>query len=168
METGTDGEPVIAHRPAIVRTRYAETDQMGFIYHSHYFAYFEVGRCELVRDAGFPYADLEEHGILMPLRECGAQYRRAARYDDLLAVSTRIEALTPVRLRFGYEIHRVTAEETTLLVTGFTDHLFLDAGGKPVRLNRRPGLWPKFERLTPLAEFPVIDAGVILRRAQGY
>lgn len=167
METETTAVSPIAHRPAIVRTRYAETDQMGLIYHSHYFAYFEVGRCELVRDAGFPYVALEEHGIRMPLRECGAQYRRAARYDDLLAVATRIEALTPIRLRFGYEIHRVTAEETTLLVTGFTDHLFIDTGGKPVRLNRRPGLWPKFERLMSLTEFPVIDAGAIRRRAQG-
>lgn len=167
METETSVAPVIAHRPAIVRTRYAETDQMGFIYHSHYFAYFEVGRCELVRDAGFPYAELEAHGILMPLRECGAQFRRAARYDDLLAVATRIEVLTPIRLRFGYAIHRVTATATTLLVTGFSDHLFIATDGKPVRLNRRPALWPKFARLMPLTEFPVIAADAILRRAQG-
>lgn len=157
----------IAHRPAIVRTRYAETDKMGFVYHSHYFAYFEVGRCELVRDAGFPYADLEAHGILMPLRECGAQFRRAARYDDLLAVATRIEVLTPVRLRFGYAIHRVTTEGATPLVTGFSDHLFIDSDGRPVRLNRRPGLWPKFERLAHLTEFPPVDPTAILRRAQG-
>ena len=92
---------IIARR--LIRTRYAETDQMGFIYHSQFFAYFEIGRCELVRDFGFPYAELEAHGILMPLRECGAQFHLAARYDDLLAIGTRVEGADrrahPLRLR---------------------------------------------------------------------
>src|SRR5262249_15455153 len=136
-------EPIpIVHRPAIVRTRYAETDQMGFIYHSHFFAYFEVGRIELVRATGTTYAALEEQGVLLPLRECGVQFHRAARYDDLLAISTRVEMMTPIRLRFGYHVHRVQASGTTHLATGFTDHLFMDRGGKPTRVNRKPTVWP--------------------------
>lgn len=156
----------IVHRPAIVRTRYAETDQMGFIYHSHFFAYFEVGRVELVRATGTAYATLEERGVLLPLRECGAQFHRAARYDDLLAIATRVEVLTPVRLRFGYQVHRVQVDGATHLVTGFTDHLFIDRAGKPTRVNRKPDVWPVLEHLATLTAFPEIDVAAILG-AQG-
>lgn len=152
------------HRPALVRTRYAETDQMGFIYHSHFFAYFEIGRCELVRDCGFSYAQLEEHGLLMPLRECGARFHLAARYDDLLAVGTRVELLTGVRLRFGYEVHRIGGGSATLLATGFTDHLFIDRAGKPTRVNRRPEIWAHLAPIAALNAFPPIDA----TRLSGY
>lgn len=145
------------HRPALVRTRYAETDQMGFIYHSNFFAYFEIGRCELVRATGMTYADLESHGIQMPLRECGAQFRLAARYDDLLAIGTRVEVLTGVRIRFGYEVHRIQAETATCLATGFTDHIFIDHTGRPTRVHKRPEVWPVLERLVYLDTFPAID-----------
>lgn len=145
------------HRPALVRTRYAETDQMGFIYHSHFFAYFEIGRCELVRNCGFPYTELEAHGILMPLKECGAQFHRAARYDDLLAIGTRVELLTAVRLRFGYEVHRISGGTATHLATGFTDHLFIDRNGRPTRVNKRPDIWSPLSRIGGLTVFPAID-----------
>jgi acyl-CoA thioester hydrolase len=149
------------HRPALLRTRYAETDQMGFIYHSHFFAYFEIGRCELVRDNGFPYSELEAHGILMPLRECGAQFHRAARYDDLLAVGTRVELLTAVRLRFGYQVHRISGGTAAHLATGFTDHLFIDRDGRPTRVNRRPDIWPHLARIGALTAFPTIDPAAL-------
>lgn len=149
------------HRPALVRTRYAETDQMGFIYHSHFFAYFEIGRCELVRSCGFSYAELEAGGILMPLRECGAQFRVAARYDDLLAIGTRVEVLTGVRLRFGYEVHRLQDGDATRIATGFTDHFFIDRAGKPTRVNKRPSIWQHLEPIAALSDFPTIDAGAM-------
>jgi acyl-CoA thioester hydrolase len=151
----------VVHRPAIVRTRYIETDQMGFVYHSHYFAYFEVGRVELVRATGMAYADFEAHGISLPVRECGAQFHRAARYDDLLAVSTRVEVLTAVRLRFGYQIHRVHPDGVMHLVSGFTDHFFMDRDGRPTRVNRKPDIWPALERLATLTGFPQIDGAVM-------
>lgn len=153
-----DTEPMHPHRPAFVRTRYAETDQMGFIYHSHFFAYFEIGRCELIRACGMTYAELEEHGVMLPLRECGAQYRQAARYDDLLAIGTRIELLTPVRIRFGYEIHRIEPTPVTHLASGFTEHLFIDRSGRPTRLNKRPELWAVLQRLATLTQFPLPNA----------
>jgi acyl-CoA thioester hydrolase len=155
------------HRPAIVRTRYAETDQMGFVYHSHFFAYFEVGRVELVRATGTSYAALEEHGIMLPLRECGAQFHRAARYDDLLAIGTRVELLTAVRLRFGYQVHRIAPEGATHLATGFTDHLFMDRNGRPARVNRRPEVWRILEPLAAFAAFPEIDVVAILNAQLG-
>lgn len=145
------------HRPTLIRTRYAETDQMGFIYHGNFFAYFEIGRCELVRATGMTYADLEERGIQMPLRECGARFLRAARYDDLIAIGTRVEALTGVRIRFGYQVHRVQNGTATHLATGFTDHLFIDHTGRPTRLHKRPDVWPALERLVDFDTFPAID-----------
>ncbi|MDQ6601736.1 MAG: acyl-CoA thioesterase [Chloroflexota bacterium] len=145
------------HRPALVRTRYAETDQMGFIYHSNFFAYFEIGRCELVRATGMTYADLETHGIQMPIKECGAQFRLAARYDDLLAIGTRVELLTGVRVRFGYQVHRIQNGEATHLAGGFTDHLFIDRSGRPTRVHKRPEVWPTLERLVALDTFPIVD-----------
>jgi acyl-CoA thioester hydrolase len=146
------------HRPALVRTRYAETDQMGYIYHGNFFAYFEIGRCELVRAIGMTYADLEAHGILMPLRECGARFRLAAKYDDLLAIGTRVEVLTGVRIRFGYEVHRILDGAATHLATGFTDHLFIDRSGRPTRVHKRAEIWPALERLVAFDTFPAIDA----------
>ncbi len=149
--------PPLIHQPALIRTRYAETDQMGFIYHSHFFAYFEVGRVELIRACGITYAALEAQGVLLPLRECGATYRLAARYDDLLAIGTRVEVLTPVRLRFGYEVHRIADDTATFLASGFTDHLFLDRHGKPIRVNRRPEIWSVLEQLATFDQFPAIN-----------
>lgn len=158
------------HRPVLLRTRYAETDQMGFIYHSNFFAYFEIGRCELVRATGMTYADLEAQGIQMPLKECGAQFRLAAKYDDLLAISTRVEVLTGVRIRFGYQVHRIQDGAATYLATGFTDHLFIDRSGRPTRVHKRPEVWPALQRLVGLDTFPTLDplvlttaAGALLR-----
>jgi len=149
------------HRPALVRTRYAETDQMGFIYHSNFFAYFEIGRGELVRATGMTYADLEMHGIQMPIKECGAQFRLAARYDDLLAIGTRVEVLTGVRIRFGYQVHRIENGIATHLATGFTDHIFIDRSGRPTRVHKRPEIWPALERLVGLDTFPALDARLL-------
>ncbi|MCA1666060.1 MAG: acyl-CoA thioesterase [Thermomicrobia bacterium] len=149
------------HRPALVRTRYAETDQMGFIYHSNFFAYFEIGRCELVRATGMTYADLETRGVQMPIRECGAQFRVAARYDDLLAIGTRVEMLTGVRIRFGYQVHRIEDGVATHLATGFTDHLFIDRAGRPTRVHKRPEIWPALQRLVGLDTFPSLDPGTL-------
>lgn len=150
-------EPAV-HRAALVRTRYAETDQMRFIYHSHFFAYFETGRCELIRDHGMTYAQLEGHGVRMPLRACGAEFRQAARYDDLLAIGTRIEAMTPVRIRFEYAVHRLTESGATHLASGFTEHLFIDQNGRPTRLNKRPEIWGILSRLAALAAFPAPES----------
>lgn len=155
----------LVHQPALVRTRYAETDQMGFIYHSHFFSYFEIGRCELVRACGMAYRELEEQGILMPLRECGAQFRLAARYDDLLAIGTRIELLTGVRIRFGYQVHRLNDGIVTYLATGFTDHLFIDPTGRPTRVNKRPAIWAVLEKLALLNQFPFVDGPALTNHA---
>jgi acyl-CoA thioester hydrolase len=115
-----------------MRVRYAETDQMGVAWHGNVFAWFEVGRTDLLRQLGTTYRKLEAEGLLLPVIEAGARYLRPLEYDDLIEVRTRVTRHSGARLSFEYEIHR---EETTgPLVTGFTDHAAVDRRGRPRRL----------------------------------
>lgn len=91
----------------LIRVRYAETDQMGVVYHGDYFPYLESGRVEAIRSLGMSYADLEELGIQMPVVEIQCKYLRPARYDDVLRVRTSLPKLpTDHRIEFHQEIHR--------------------------------------------------------------
>ena len=124
--------PVPASR---VRVRYADTDQMGVTYHANYLVWFEVGRTDWLRHHGWTYRDMEQEGIQLPVIEAFCRYLAPARYDDELEVHTRATLLTPVRVRFDYEL-RVSASGT-LSATGYTVHAALGASGKPCRLPDR-------------------------------
>lgn len=87
-----------------VRVRYAETDQMGVVYHSNYLIYFEIGRTEAMRQIGITYAELETRGYVLAVIESGCRHHGSARYDDLLTVRTRLSEATKTRLRFEYEV----------------------------------------------------------------
>jgi acyl-CoA thioester hydrolase len=88
-----------------VRVRYSETDQMGYVYYGNYPAFFEVGRAELVRDLGVPYADLERvHDVMMPVIEMHIEYNTPARYDDVLTIHTTMLEKPGVKLKFEHEI----------------------------------------------------------------
>ena len=115
-----------------VRVRYAETDQMGIAHHADYFAWFEVGRTELLRDCGLTYRDLEARGVHFPVIGTAARFLRPAHYDDVLEVRTAIASLTGVRVAFLYEIHRDGTEGP--LATGRTEHAAVDTQGRPRRL----------------------------------
>jgi acyl-CoA thioester hydrolase len=114
-----------------IRVRYAETDQMGYVYHGNYAAYFEVARTEAFRQLGIRYRDLEEQGVGMPVGEPHTRFRRPARYDDLLLVKVMLRELaTGSRVNFEYEI---TNEAGELLTTGHTLMVFVStATGRPV------------------------------------
>ncbi|NGQ94846.1 acyl-CoA thioesterase [Brevibacillus sp. SYP-B805] len=118
-----------------IRVRYSETDQMGVVYHANYLHWFEVGRTDFLRGAGFSYRELEEQGLLLPVTDASLSYKQPARYDDVVVVRTCISRLTPLRLAFGYEITR--PGDGQLLVTGETMHVFTNAAFKPVRLSRQ-------------------------------
>lgn len=110
------------HSEARLRVRYAETDQMGVVYHANYLVWFEVGRVELMRSLGLAYADLEkEHGCLIAVVGVEARYRASARYDDEIAVRTRITAMRGPVLKMAYEVVRV--EDGKLLCEGSTSHV---------------------------------------------
>jgi acyl-CoA thioester hydrolase len=107
---------------ARVRVRYAETDQMGVVYHSNYLIWFEVGRVEFIRQLGLDYKRMEvEEGCGIAVVEATARYRAPARYDDELIVQTTLKAARGAVIRFGYKILR--AEDSLLLCEGETVHV---------------------------------------------
>src|SRR5260221_12363061 len=99
-----------------IRVRYAETDQMGVVYHSNYFYYFESSRAESIRQLGYTYVDMEKMGIIMPVIEVHCKYLKPARYDDLLIVKTILKEL-PVHHKVEF-FHEVYNEKNELLATG--------------------------------------------------
>lgn len=118
-----------------VRVRYAETDKMGIVYYAHYFVWFEIGRTEWLRDAGWTYRAMEDEGYGLPVIEARCEYKSGARYDDDLRIETRARLVTPVRLAFDYRVARVDEEQA--IATGVTVHATIDRAGRPVRLPAR-------------------------------
>jgi acyl-CoA thioester hydrolase len=117
------------------RVRYPETDRMGVAHHSHYLIWFEMGRTELMRELGCPYADLEDReGVFFPVVAAGAAYKAPARYDETVEIATRMVSSGGVRVRFEYEVIRET--DGLLLATGFTEHAATDRSGRPRRMPR--------------------------------
>lgn len=106
-----------------LRVRYAETDQMGYVYYGNYAMYYEVARVEMLRELGLRYKDLESTGILMPVLENKSKYIKPARYDDLLTIKTFVRHKPQMRIRFDYEIFN---EEQMLIHTGETVLVFFD------------------------------------------
>ncbi len=108
-----------------LRVRYAETDQMGVVYHGNYFQYFEVARAESIRQLGFTYADMEKMGIIMPVIDVQCRYLRPALYDDLLKIKVILKEL-PVhhKIEFHQEVYN---EKEELLATGKIILYFMEA-----------------------------------------
>ena len=86
--------------------RYAETDTMGVVYYANYLVWFEVARTDLLRDAGWSYREMEADGYLLPVLEANCVYRQPARYDDELDVRTTGALVSPVRVKFMYDVVR--------------------------------------------------------------
>jgi acyl-CoA thioester hydrolase len=108
-----------------VRVRYAETDQMGVVYHSNFFLYYEVSRAESIRDLGFTYADMEKMGVIMPVVEVHSKFLRPARYDDLLTIKTFLKELpTHHNVEFHHEVYN---EKRELLATANIVLYFMEA-----------------------------------------
>ncbi len=101
-----------------IRVRYAECDPMGYLHHSRYFEYFEMGRTELLRQAGVRYRDLEERGILFVVAKTACKFRKPARYDDVLNLHVQIARQTRARIDHLYKLYRdgvlLCEAETTL------------------------------------------------------
>lgn len=114
-----------------IRVRYAETDQMGYVYYGNYATYYEVARVEMLRSLGSSYKMLEDNGIMMPVLDMQSQYLKPAKYDDLITVRVCMPEKPAVRIRFTYEIFSEAGE---LLNTGETKLVFVDmAKNRPCR-----------------------------------
>jgi acyl-CoA thioester hydrolase len=113
-----------------VRVRYAETDQMGVVYHGNYAQYFEMGRVEWLRNLGVSYKWMEENGVMLPVVSLEMNYKKPARYDDELRVKTILKSQTSVKIEFDYEIYN---EQNQLLTTGYSMLVFVDMKtGRPI------------------------------------
>ncbi|MCL7989320.1 acyl-CoA thioesterase [Sphingobacterium sp. lm-10] len=114
-----------------IRVRYAETDQMGYMYYGNYATYYEVARTEMLRSTGISYKELEDMGVMMPVVEMQTKYLHPAKYDDLITIKTSIRELPNVRICFEYELYNETG---VLLNTGKTLLVFVDmARNRPCR-----------------------------------
>jgi acyl-CoA thioester hydrolase len=112
------------------RVRYAETDQMGVVYYSNYFVWFEIGRTDYCRQHGFAYRDMEkEDGLCIIVAEARCRYKAPARYDDEIEVRTALRDVRRRVLTFVYEVYRQSDE--TLLAEGETVHVITDLEGRP-------------------------------------
>jgi len=124
------------------RIRYADIDQMGYMYYGNYAKLYEIGRVEALRSLGLRYRDLEETGIIMPVYENKSRFISPAKYDDLVTIRVIIKELPKVRIVFNYEIYD---EQQTLLHTGETTLVFVKTS------NNRIATCPKeiTDRLLP-------------------
>jgi acyl-CoA thioester hydrolase len=108
------------HSEIQIRVRYAETDQMGYVYYGNYASYFEVARVETLRNLGFSYKAIEAGGIILPVLSYSIKYLKPAFYDDLLAIKVSIREVPMARIRFDYETYNekdelINVADTTLV-----------------------------------------------------
>ncbi|WP_047546955.1 acyl-CoA thioesterase [Psychroserpens sp. Hel_I_66] len=113
------------------RVRYGETDQMGIVYHGNYAQYFEMGRTEWLRKMGFSYKNMEDEGVMLPVISLSINYKKSARYDDLIKVKTILVKKPGVKIEFDYEISNQDGE---ILTTGNSVLVFMDINkNRPTR-----------------------------------
>jgi len=119
-----------------IRVRYAETDQMGVVYHANHFIWFEVGRVELLRQLGFSYKDMEtEDDCFIAVVDARCRYKAPVHYDDQVVIRTYLKHVREKVIHFGYELFR--AEDNRLLAEGETTHIVADAQMRPRKLPEK-------------------------------
>ena len=122
----TSGRALPTVNETRVRVRYAETDQMGVVYHSNHFIWFEIGRVEFLRQLGFSYKDMEAaDGCFIAVVDARCRYKAPARYDEEIIVRTHLKNVRESVIHFGYEL--VRASDSVLLAEGETTHIVADA-----------------------------------------
>ncbi|MCH7826814.1 MAG: acyl-CoA thioesterase [Bacteroidetes bacterium] len=129
-----------------IRVRYADTDQMQFVYNGKYAEYFEVSRTEMMRELGLTYKVIEENGYQMPLIKIQIEYKNPAFYDELLEVETRVEKLPAVRVHLDYTVR--SKERNVEIANGYTVLVFINS--KTKKISRVPEFF--LEKLRPIFE----------------
>lgn len=106
-----------------IRVRYADTDQMGYMYYGNYAEFYEVGRVEMLRSLGMTYKSMEDSGIIMPVTELKCKYIKPAHYDEEITVKVIIETMPALRIIFKYELYN---EKKELINLGETTLVFIN------------------------------------------
>ena len=122
--------PVHVH--AKVRVIYGDTDQMGVVYYANYFRYFELSRSEYLRARGGNYTQIEQGGFGLPVVAAHCDYKRPAKYDEVLVIDVHLAELRRASMRFEYEVRR--EGDGAVLASGHTVHACIGASGKPTGL----------------------------------
>jgi acyl-CoA thioester hydrolase len=117
-----------------VQVRYAETDQMGVVYHANYLVWMELGRTKLIEDLGFNYAEIEKDGILSPVVDLNISYKTPVRYGEKAIVKTWVEDYDGIRITYAYEIYN---EENQLAISGHSKHVCVKKESfRPISIRR--------------------------------
>lgn len=127
LDAGMSGRRTVS----TTRVRYAETDQMGVVYHSNYLIWCEIGRTDHLRELGTTYVELERSGLRLAVADAQIRYHAPARYDDLVRIETWIERAQSRALTFGYEISRVEPGPLQRLATASTRLIAMNQDGTP-------------------------------------
>lgn len=114
-----------------VRVRYADTDQMGVVYHARYLEWFESARTELLRIAGLPYKSIEDRGFFLPVIEAHCRYQHPVRYDEVVNLTTRLEEINRLKIKLQYQVF--VEGDPVQHAEGWTLHCFTGKKGRPVR-----------------------------------
>jgi len=141
-----DGNSGIVWHRSEMRVLYVDTDRSQVVYHANYLRYFEFGRASLMRDADYPYKQVEENGYIYPIIRTELSYHSPLYYDDLMYIHTRPAEIGLVKVRFDYIITKADSGEIACL--GSTQHCAVAAaGGKPVEIDARTlRLWREFPK----------------------
>ncbi|MBU8878592.1 acyl-CoA thioesterase [Bacillus sp. FJAT-29790] len=122
-----------------IEVRYAETDQMGVVYHANYLVWMELGRTQIIKDLGFSYAEMEKDGIISPVLDIQASYKKPLRYGEKAIVKTWIEEYDGIRVSYSYEIYTEAGE---LAVTGTSKHVCVKKDTfRPISIKRTYPVW---------------------------
>jgi acyl-CoA thioester hydrolase len=122
-----------------IEVRYAETDQMGVVYHTNYLVWMEIGRTAFIQELGFNYAELEKEGFIAPVLDIQASYKKPVRYGEKAIVKTWVEDYDGIRTVYGYEI---LSEDGEVAVTGMTKHVCVKKDSfRPVPFKRVSTEW---------------------------
>jgi acyl-CoA thioester hydrolase len=129
-------QPELARHRTSIRVRYAETDQMGVVYHANYYVWMEIGRIELVRSRGLNYKEIEQQeGLCLAVVESQCRYLASARYDQEILIDTWISSRHSRGLEFGYEMRVAGADR--VIAKGATRHMWLDRDWRPTTLPQK-------------------------------
>jgi acyl-CoA thioester hydrolase len=134
-----------------IKVRYVETDQMGIVHHSNYYAWFEVGRTEYITEIGMTYKDMEENHIMLPVVESSCKYIEGAKYEDIIIIQTFMQELNGAKVIFNYNVLRET--DGKIIAKGSTTHAFVNEKFRVVNLKKANiVMWNRFQKLFEKAE----------------
>lgn len=120
-------EKIVRKTVTKIRVRYAETDQMGVVYHGNYILFLEEARTEWLRKLGLSYKWMEANNVMLPVIQVHIDYKTPAYYDDVLSITTKLRKIPTFRIEFDYEIHN---ENDTLIATASVSLVFMDMESK--------------------------------------